>query len=292
MISKHLIRFLTLFFWAETLPAGQLEQVGAFAWASPSFVGLSGLEVTPDGDHFVAISDRGWYLAGQFKREAGLIDAVMLTQYRPILGQDGWPVSGRRVGDLSDAEGLAIGPEGEIWISFERWARVARYDSITTPAQWIEDHPSFYTYRDNRQLEALAVAPDGTLYTFPEKPLPEGFPIYRLDEEKWHIAGYIAQTDRFAIVGADFAPDGDLYLLERKLVLGLWWQSRIRKLDIAAPAEIETLWTSARGDFGNLEGIALWQDVGGLHVTLVSDDNGDPDEPTHFVELRLSGTEE
>ena len=32
------------------------------------------------------------------------------------------------------------------------------------------------------------------------------------------------------IVGADFADDGTLYLLERKLVVGIWWQSRIRRV--------------------------------------------------------------
>ena len=37
-----------------------------------------------------------------------------------------------------------------------------------------------------------------------------------------------------------------------------------------------------------LEGIALWRDAPGLRLVLVSDNNGDADDLTQFVEFRLT----
>ncbi|MFD2858382.1 hypothetical protein ACFSZS_31490 [Seohaeicola zhoushanensis] len=76
-------------------------------------------------------------------------------------------------------------------------------------------------------------------------------------------------------------------MLERKLVLGLWWQNRVRRLRIEDPDAAEILWTGQRGAFNNLEGIAVWPADDGLRLTLVSDNNGVHGEPTQFVEFRL-----
>ncbi|NNL35427.1 MAG: esterase-like activity of phytase family protein, partial [Silicimonas sp.] len=273
---------------AAPVAAEELVPIGSFDWDTELIVGLSGLEITPDGQHFTAIGDRGFWVSGRFERENGQIVGVEIEQLQAILGNNGYPVSARQVGDWLDAEGLAIADDGTAWVSFERWTHVSRYDDgLTGSGSWIEDHPTFYDHADNWQLEALALSPDGTLYTFSEKPLAEGFPIYRLDGDRWTIDGYLPEQDVFSIVGADFAENGDLYLLERKLVVGLWWQNRIRRVRLDGSSD-EILWTGERGQFLNLEGIALWGDAGELRVTLVADDNGDLRDPTQFVEFRLT----
>jgi hypothetical protein len=284
---KNILAVLAALLWGLSAHADTLEHVGTFEWPGDEIVGLSGLELSDDGIKFTTIGDRGWFLTGEFERDQGQIIGVTLDRYLPILGQTGRPVSARRLGDWSDAEGLALAPDGTYWISFERWARVARYASPDDAAHWIKDHFSFALFGDNRQLEALAIHPDGTLYTFPEHPLRDGFPIYRLDDEDWFVSGPIPAKNSFSIVGADFDRDGQLYILERRLVMGLWWQSRIRRLSVDAPTNYEILWTSDRGDFYNLEGIAVWHDKTGLRLTVVSDNNGDPNEPTQFVDFRL-----
>ena len=271
------------FAWAETL-----EPIGILDLETESIVGVSGLEVSDAGDTFIAVSDWGWWLEGRFERRGEVMTAVEITAIEPIIGQDGFPVSARRVGDWSDAEGLALAPDGTVWVSFERWAHVWRFDRVFGVAQWIKDHPTFYDHAENWQLEAAAIAPDGTVYVFSEKPLPEGFPIYRLGPDNlWVIDGYLPEQDVFGIVGADFAPDGSLYLLERKLVVGLWWQNRIRRVRLDG-SEDTILWTGERGEYGNLEGISVWQDEKGLRLTLVSDNNGGNGVPTEFVEFRLT----
>ncbi|MEM6610563.1 MAG: esterase-like activity of phytase family protein, partial [Pseudomonadota bacterium] len=160
--------------WPETL-----EPIGALAVETELIHGVSGLEVSDDGLSFVAVGDRGWWVSGQFVRDGGAISGVVIETIDPIIGQNGFPVSARRVGDWSDAEGLAIAPDGTAWVSFERWAHVWRFDEQFGRANWIKDHATFYDHADNWQLEAAAIAPDGTVYVFSEKPLPEGFPIYR-----------------------------------------------------------------------------------------------------------------
>ena len=101
------------------------------------------------------------------------------------------------------------------------------------------------------------------------------------------IDGHLPEHDVFSIVGADFDENGDLYLLERKLIVGLWWQNRIRRVRLDG-SEDTAIWTSERGEFGNLEGIALWRDEDGLRLVLVSDNNANEDTPTEFVEFRLT----
>lgn len=276
-----------LLLWSTAAQADRLKHISTFEWPSDSFIGLSGLELSTDGESFQTISDRGWYLSGRLIRKDGVITDVDIVEHLPILGADGLPVAARRIGDWSDAEGLAIAPDGTTWISFERWARVARYDSMRQAAGFIKDHPKFYDYADNRQLEALALHPNGALYTFPEEPDSKGFDAFKLDSNRWEMGEHIASHGGFLIVGADFAPDGMLYLLERKHYFGMWWQSRVRRLRVEAPQDDEILWTSGRGDYNNLEGIAFWQDEFGPRLSLVSDNNGKRGEATQIIEFRV-----
>ena len=241
--------------------AEPVQHTHTYVWTTEAVVGLSGIEVEDGGAAFRAIGDRGWYLSGRFERTGGAISGVTLADYLPILGIDGWPVAARRVGDLSDAEGLAVAADNTMWISFERWTRVVRYSGPSDGGQLVRPHPSFADYPDNRQLEALALHPDGTLYAFAEAPLDEGFAVYALRDTGWEIAGHIPRRNRYAIVGADFDAAGRLFVLERRHFLGMWWQSRISGLDIATPGAVTTLWTSGMGDFDNLEGISAWQDL-------------------------------
>lgn len=276
-----------LIFLAAPAPADRLDLIGAIDWEAPVAQGMSGLEVGADGTDFVAVSDKGWRVSGSFAREDGRIVGIEIDRYDPILDHKGLPAAARRAGDWSDAEGLAVAPDGTEWISFERWAHVWRYDEPGGRARLIRDHPDFYGWRDNRQLEALAIAPDGTLWTFPENPEAGEFPAYRLERGEWMRDGALPASDFFQLVGADFAPDGRLWILERKLSLGIWWQNRIRRVDMET-REAETMWTGRRGEFLNLEGIAVWEDAEGLRITVVSDNNTSPREVTQFVEFRLT----
>lgn len=279
---------LSLLLWPFVAQAQTLEPIGVLALEDETFFGVSGLEVSDDGSLFTAVTDRGWWLQGRFDRRGEIMTGATVETIEPIIGQNGFPVSARRSGDWSDAEGLAIAPDGTAYVAFERWAHVWRFDEVHAQAEWIKDHPTFYDHAENWQLEAAAIDPDGTVYVFSEKPLLDGFPIYRLGQDGlWTIDGYLPEQDVFAIVGADFAQDGSLYLLERKLVVGLWWQNRVRRVRLDG-TEDRVLWTGERGEYENLEGISVWEDEAGLRLTLVSDNNAAKNTPTQFVEFRLT----
>lgn len=265
----------------------RLELTSLYEWQTRSVTGVSGLELSADGTQFYALSDQGWYLSGSLTRARGALTAVTLETYVPLLGIDGRPSAARRINDWSDAEGLVLDEAGGFWVSFERWARVERFDSPTQPGTALPAHAGFALYAENRQLEALARHPDGALYTFAESPDDQGFSMYRFDEGAWQVTGHIPASGFYAIVGADFDAAGRLFVLERRHVLGRWWQNRIRMLpDVARPSDLHTLWTGGLGAYGNLEGIAVWS-AAPLRVTVVSDNNGAGDEITQFLDFVL-----
>ena len=71
----------------------------------------------------------------------------------------------------------------------------------------------------NRALEALAVAPDGTVVTVPEHSANDStpFPVYQFDGHSWTKGPFLPRDGDFLPTGADFGPDGLFYLLERRL---------------------------------------------------------------------------
>ncbi len=250
-------------------------------------LGVSGIEVTGNGSGFVAVSDAGWFLGGVLERTDGQLTGGRVTSVQPIIGQNGFPVRARRVGDWSDAEGLDLSPDGTLYVSFERWARVSRYTSTEASGQWIKDHADFRTWDDNRQLEAVAMDTGGFVYTLPENATAGGFPLYRLDPEGWTKVADVPASNSYSVVGADFGPDGLLYLLERKFVFATWWQSRVRTFNLA-DGSVADIWEPEIDAHGNLEGISVWVAADGMRATMVSDNNGTDGVPTEIVEIRLT----
>ena len=146
--------------------------------------------------------------------------------------------------------------------------------------------PGFRQLRANKALEALAIDAAGRLWTAPET---EGGPIWVYEGGAWRVAAVREGANGFRTVGADFGPDGALWLLERK-VAGLAFRSRIRRLTVEGTrvTRDEVVLTTPAGRHGNLEGLSVWQDAAGaLRLTAVSDDNFLPGAATRIVEWRL-----
>lgn len=267
------------------------EYVGSFVWKRnwEGFGGFSGIEVDDDGNGFVAIGDRGWIATGGILRENGRISEVRGGPPAPLEAPDGGPL-GR---NETDAEGLAIGIDGRIYVSFEAVHRVWSYGAPDSAAEMLPGHADFEGMQNNSSLEALAIGPDGALYTLPERSgaLTRPFQAYRYRDGDWTKPFAIPRRGGFLPVGADFGPDGRLYLLERRLAGLTGFSTRIRSFALAGDRigdERRVLETVA-GTHGNLEGIALWRDGdGALRITLISDDNFLGFLATEFVEYRLT----
>lgn len=261
----------------------------ALTWSvdDPAFGGWSGLEVSPDGQRFVTISDKGSILTGQIERDDnGRISGVRAGPIRPMHHSDGGPFPRF----YNDSEGLAIAPDGRIFVSFEAEHRVVEYDDTTTSrAHTLPMFKRFAKLRNNASLEALAIGPDGALYTIPEisgrKTRP--FPVFRFKDGKWTTFAHIPRNDDFRISGADVGPDGRLYVLERQFSGIFGFASRVRRFEITADGLTEptVMFRSKVGVHDNLEGLAVWRDrAGDIRLTMISDDNFKFFQRTEFVE--------
>ncbi|QYK42476.1 MAG: esterase-like activity of phytase family protein [Paracoccaceae bacterium] len=268
-------------------PPGYL---GAFRWRmdDPRFGGLSAIHVYPGGTRFVVVSDRGSYSEGRLIRDAaGRIERIEAARFSLLRGAGEEPLAEGR----NDSEGLAIARDGTAYVSFEGQgaARVLRYSRLDGPAENLPVHPDFRCMQLNSALEALAIGPDGALYTLPERSgaLTRPFPVYRFRRGAWDRPFSLPRRGAFLPVAADVGPDGRFYLLERDFRGISGFASRLRRFDLAGGQEV-TLFETPLGLHDNLEGLSVWRDGRArLVATLVSDDNFRFFQRTEIIEYAL-----
>ena len=268
---------------------GKATYLASYSWHmdDPHFGGFSGLEVSADGTRFTAISDHGYHTRGRLIRRGDVLTGVEAGPILPLLDPNGLPLTRTRI----DAEGLAIQADGREFVSFERFQRVWAYPAPDGPAARLPRHPDFEHLLSNASLEAIAIDDRGWLYTLPERSgaMTRPFPVYRFRGEQWDKTLSIPRSGNFLAVGADFGPDGRLYVLERAYNI-FGFRARLRRWVVTetGASDEETLIETATGTHDNLEGVSIWRDADGdLRATLVSDDNFNPLQRSELVEYRL-----
>lgn len=275
---------------AGAFDPGPAVWFGTHVWTMKNdrFGGMSAIDVAPDGMSFVALSDRGAIVPGTFLRDAqGRITGVVAEPLGVLRNSRDGALTPAR----SDSEGLAVAPEGTIYISFEIAPRVLRYRTPYGRPQILPIPRDFSRMASNGALEALAIAPDGALYTMPERSVrPDGaFTVYRFREGSWDAPFAIPRDGAFLPVGADFGPDGRLYLLERDFG-AFGFSTRVRRFVLAGDTidAGETLLQTSARTHGNLEGIAVWRDPAGrLRLTMIADNNFKSFLATEIVEYTV-----
>lgn len=266
--------------------------ISSFVWRStdPRHGGFSGLELSDDGLSFIAISDRGGWTKGKITRDrAGYITDMNALPVRALLGRSGKPLQG----ELADSEGLAIAPNGQIYVSFEgeHRARILEYAQLDQPALAAYTEQSFSRLPQNSALEALAVDDAGTIHTLPEDASGDGtFRIYTYRNGQWQQPITLPADAGFSAVGADFGPDGRFYLLERGFHGMLGFSSRVRSFQLTATAarDMRVEMQTGAGVYDNLEALSVWRDgKGDIRLTMISDDNFFWPQRTEIVEYRV-----
>ncbi len=270
------------------LPTETAREVSRFTWQEDDerFGGFSGLEIDPDGGGFMVLSDRGFFLRAALVRTAdGKIADVRPGDYFALKPEANsqWP--GRGI----DSEGLAIAPDGTIYVSAEGIHQVFRFSGPDQPAQPLPRTRLFDRLIKNGSLESLAIGPDGALYTLPERSgrTSRPFPVFRLQNGRWDTPFSLPRLDEFLPVGMDFGPDGALYLLERRFSMLWGFSSRVRRFVLGDQKVLsgEVIFESPAGEYGNLEGISAWQDGdGNIRLIMISDDNFSFLQSTEIVE--------
>lgn len=278
--------FFTLILATSPLAAQEAHYLGSFRWMSPDQLhgGFSGLELSSDGMNYTVISDGGSIDTGHIVRDE---NGVVLT----VESAGIWRLPNTDMSELrsykEDAEGLAIGPKGSIFVSFEGDHRLWSYGDPTAQAQALPKHPNFKHFQNNSGMEALAIDADGHLLTLPERSgsKTRPFPVFRFDGRTWEQPFSIPRRGEYLPVGMDIDADGRLYLLERWF-RGIGFSSRVRRFDLTdlgVKNEVE-LFSSRLGSHDNLEGIAVWKNDAGTHITMISDDNFKVFQITEFVD--------
>lgn len=261
---------------SATSTSGKARFVSArsFPKVNDSIGGLSGLSVDKTGTEFLALSDRGTLVSGRFKRKKGTIQSISVTDTIFLKNPKGQkiPKSG------NDTEGLAIRADGRAYISLEGPARVWTFTDPTRKTAWLPRHPNFKKMAPNGSLEALAVGPNGALFTLAEgaSKNTKPHPVYRYNAGDWTVFDTIPRSSRFLPVGADFGPDGKFYLLERSFSVLAGLSTQVRRFDFSRDgfSNEERILYGATAQHGNLEGLSVWRDQeGNIRLTMISDDN-------------------
>ncbi|MGB5865262.1 MAG: esterase-like activity of phytase family protein, partial [Sulfitobacter sp.] len=229
--------------WAD--PVLQFKSAVSWTLDTPWFGGWSSIELGSNGTELTIISDRGQILRADIERSSGgqtqitVRNTVRLKNER--VGQ-----SGKK---SNDAEGLAIGPGGRAFISFEHAHRIMQVDLDTGKTCCRIVLPFTRNLQPNKGIEALAINPDGLLHAIAER-TPKGsatFPLYRYANDSWQIIAQITKRGPFLPVGADFDAAGRLWLLERA-VTPVGFRNRIRLLTLTADTVTErTILTTLPG---------------------------------------------
>jgi hypothetical protein len=275
---------------AGSIDPGTATLIGSHVWTMKNdrFGGMSAIEVDAGGTGFVALSDRGAVVPGTFQRDGeGRIAGVTAGPLGVLRSRKPGALPHSR----SDSEGLAIAPDGTIYISFEIAPRVLRYETLFGLAEYLPIPRDFSKMPSNGALETLAVGSDGTLYVLPEKSIRRdgAFSVYRFRDGSWDQPFTLPDVGGFLPVGGDFGPDGRFYLLERGLG-PLGFSTRVRRFVLSGDGVDagETLLQTEAGTHGNLEGIGVWRDTTGrLRLTMIADNNFKSFLDTQIVEYAV-----
>lgn len=274
--------------------------------ADRHFGGLSALRVAPDGQNFLALSDKGYWLRGRIVYRDRRPIAITAAEMAPVLGPDGRPLNRR---GWYDTEALAD-DDGVVYVAIERVNEIVRFDyaedGLRARGQPIAVPPAMKTLPYNKSLECLAVAPKdlapkgappaGTLIAISERGL----------DARGNLLGFLIgptggtftlkRTDEFDVSDCTVTPRGNFLVLERRFSWMRGIAMRIRSVPLATlkPGALvdgrELIFADMSHQIDNMEGLSVHRAAdGSLVLTMVSDDNFSPLQRTLLLQFTLVG---
>ena len=256
---------------------GRLEYRGGLQLSSADtrFGGLSGLLVSADGRHLTAISDRGyWFEARLVYDRSGVLTVIDEAGISDLRAPNGKSVARRPAGN---AEGLAPAADGKgVVVSFEMQPKLLLYAAKGGPPVPLKTPRGLEKAPRNEGIEALTRLADGRLLALTEGLRASGGTTGWVGGGRcWSTVTW--RTGGFQPTGAATLPDGDVLVLERRILPPGARVRLLKSADIAEGAGLdgkEIARFEGALTFDNMEGIdARRNDAGETLVYLVSDDN-------------------
>lgn len=252
----------------------------------PMFGGLSGLEISADGQRLTAVSDNGWWLTADLEHDdLGRLTAVQGLKLQPLLDLDSKPFSAQP-GDLpkiwGDAESVAQSSDDSMLVAFERRHRLWSYDQLDAVPTAIGVPEEVNLLKSNHSLESVDFLSDGRILIFAEEPIGDDQMImgWVLEDEAWREIAYQGRDD-FNVTDMTVLADGRIIVLERWFVPPVFLKTRLREFttdmlaDNHGPIDGRVLATFTNSLLiDNFEGLtARPAPDGGYWLYMVSDDN-------------------
>ncbi len=241
--------------------------------------GLSDLTVAADGT-VTAISDDGQRLDARLSlspdgRLLGLKDARL----QPLRGPGGQPLQGKQAGD---AEGLAVWPNGDVMVSFERDHRIWLYPADGAAPRAVPFPP--VAMPENEGMEALALAPSHGPDAYWVGIEGGAIWLCRLSGGCQEDPSQARPPLTYRLTALAETPDGKLVVLHRAWdpFRGLRAQVLVTQPTAGGPARVLGRLALAQPlTADNFEGLAVRPTAaGGLRIYLLSDDNFSPTQRT------------
>lgn len=268
---------------------GRLQFVGGLELSSDNdlFGAMSAIRLADDRSTFIGVADTGHWYRGEIQRDAeGRLSAISSFEIAPILNRQGTHSTSKW--DL-DAEGIVIKGE-HIFVSFERNSRIDGYElknpMLSAAVKSLPIQIPRGEFRDNGGLEGIAKSTidgplNGAIVTFSERSVnAEGNLFAAIIDGPESGVFFVKRDPPYNITDADFLPNGDLLLLERRFNIARGVGMRIRKIDVSTIKKGATVDGEVLIDVGsgyqidNMEGMSVTtDDQGEVFITLISDDN-------------------
>jgi hypothetical protein len=251
-----------------------------------NFGGISGLHIYPDGENFLAHSDRGFWIRGKLKLMGDRVVAIENAEIAPMRGPDGRTLFSRRWHDTE-----ALTADGEtFYVGIERRNQILRYrfgaEGFAAPGIPIQVPRGIRELPYNQGLEGLAFVPKGmplagSLLAISERGLDRNGNILSFILGGATPGSFtIKRNDNFEVSDAAISPSGHLVVLERYFRFFSGIHLRIRAIPLAqikpnALVDGETLIEAGPNfEIDNMEALAITKNAAGeIILTLLSDDN-------------------
>ena len=238
---------------------------------------LSDLKLV-DPDEFVSVTDAGDLVRGRVRLDAeGRLEGVDSLRWRRLTLMDGTVITDKADGD---AEGLFLGPDGGVVVSFERRHRLWSYG----PLERLADRPTPMTSPEvefplNDGMEGVSAAPGGW------RVAGESGGLWDCAARGCRVvtpppAEPIPDSD-YRITGMDRDPGGDgFWVVERRFRPPVDVRGRIRRMAADGTLGPVLVELSLPSTVDNFEGIAAARHGDGVRLYILSDDNNNPHQRT------------